>query len=78
MPITKSAIKTLRQEHRKTLVNQAIKRRVKAALRKALAKPSKNNLSGAFSILDRATKKHFLHKNKASRLKSRITKLGKK
>lgn len=74
MPLTKSAIKTLRQDRRRVLVNQTIKRKVKVALKKALTKPSKTTLSQAFSVLDRATKKHFLHKNKAARLKSRLTK----
>lgn len=38
-------------------------------------KPTKKNLGSVFSELDRAAKKHVIHKNKAARLKSRLSKL---
>ncbi|PIS08935.1 hypothetical protein COT75_04255 [Candidatus Beckwithbacteria bacterium CG10_big_fil_rev_8_21_14_0_10_34_10] len=41
-------------------------------------KPSKENLKEVYSYLNRAVKKNIIHKNKASRLKSRLSKLLKK
>jgi len=74
MPITSSAIKTLRKDHRRLKINQTIKGKIKAALRRVASQPNTKNLSSAFTTLDRASKKKFLHKNKAARLKSRLSK----
>ena len=74
MPITSSAIKTLRRDRRRLKTNQTIKRRIKAALKKVVNQPNVKNLSNAFTILDRAAKKKLIHKNKAARLKSRLSK----
>lgn len=45
------------------------------AMRRA---PSKKSLTHAFSVLDKAAKKNTIHKNKAARLKSRLSRLLKK
>jgi len=74
MPITSSAIKTLRKDRRRLKTNQTIKRRIKAALKKVVSQPNIKNLSNAFTTLDRAAKKKLIHKNKAARLKSRLSK----
>ena len=42
------------------------------AMRKA---PDLTNLSKAFSAVDRAVKRHIIHKNKAARVKSQLSKL---
>jgi len=78
MPIIKSAKKALRRDKRRTIVNKKINDQVKAALKKSRKNPSKKNLKEAFSYLDKAAKKNVIHKNKASRLKSRLSKLAKK
>ncbi|MBI3342091.1 30S ribosomal protein S20 [Candidatus Curtissbacteria bacterium] len=75
MPVIKQAIKKVRQDKRKTAIN-ALK---KAAYKKAVAayrkSPSAEALSKAFVTLDRAAKINVIHKNKASRLKSRLSKM---
>jgi small subunit ribosomal protein S20 len=83
MPITKSAKKALKVSKRRQaenlLMKQEIKNRVKG-LRLSVTAKSKDvtkELSLAYSSLDKAAKKHLIHKNKASRLKSRLTKAAK-
>jgi small subunit ribosomal protein S20 len=78
MPVIKSAKKALRRDKRRALVNERIKEKVKAILKKTRKNPQKKNLKEAFAFLDRAAKKKVIHKNKANRLKSRLTKLAKK
>lgn len=78
MPITKSAKKALRRDRRRTIINKRIKRRIKTILKKARQNPTKKALTLVASALDRAAKKHVIHKNKAARLKSRLAKLAKK
>lgn len=74
MPITKSALKSLRQDHRRAKVNHAIKLNYRALVKKAQRQPTLTNLKKAYSALDRAAKKKVIHKNKAARLKSRLAK----
>ena len=72
MPILKSAIKKLRADKRREKENLKVKQAYKKALKQARAKKSVKTVSTAFSVLDRAAKKKVIHKNKASRLKSRL------
>jgi len=79
MPVTKSAIKAMRVSARKRIVNLRTKDKYKDALkafRKAIAATKKDDavsaMSKAASMLDKSVKKHVIHKNKASRLKSRM------
>lgn len=76
MPVTSSAKKALRRDKRRTRVNLRIKRKMKTALKRAKAKPTKKNLALAYSALDRAVKKKLIHKKKAARLKSRLSKMA--
>lgn len=75
MPILPSAIKKLRADKRRQKENLKLKRVYKAALKTARTKKTKATLAKAFSALDRAAKKKVIHKNKASRLKSRLNRL---
>ncbi len=75
MPITTSALKALRQEKRRTAVNKPVRSRVKSTTDSFKAAPSLESIKSVFSALDRAAKKHIIHKNKAARLKSRLSKL---
>lgn len=75
MPITKSAIKALKQAKKRTENNRAIKSRAKTALDAMKATPSDANLAKAFSTIDRAVKNHIFHRNKAAHLKSQLSKL---
>lgn len=75
MPVTTSAKKALRRDRRRAIVNKRFKKRIKAALKKARQKPTKKTLVEASRMLDRAAKKKIIHRNKAARLKSKLTNL---
>ena len=71
MPITKSAIKALKQSETKRVRNLAKKR----ALRYALKNTTKDEeLPKTQSLIDKIAKTGYIHKNKANRLKSRLAK----
>ena len=74
MPILKSAKKALRVAGRKRLVNLRIKKNLKKTLGDFKKKPAAKKLNLVFSVLDKAVKKKVIAKNKANRLKSRLTK----
>ena len=75
MPLTKSAIKKMRQDQKRTKGNKSKMLALKEAIKKAKKEPGAENVTKAISLLDKATKNHLFHKNKASRLKSRLAKL---
>lgn len=75
MPVLQSAKKALRRDRRRAVVNKSLKDKVKKALKKVRKSPTKKNLQEASSVLDKAAKKKIIHQNKASRLKSRLSKL---
>lgn len=77
MPVTKQAIKKVRQDRRKTVFNLIKKVAYKKAVKAARAKATPTAISAAFSVLDRAAKTNVIHRRKASRLKSRLSKLTK-
>ncbi len=70
MPISASAKKSLRVAKRQALENRTIKVRVKNQIKRASAE----TIPATFSILDKAAKNGVIHKNKAARLKSRLSK----
>lgn len=74
MPITHGAHKKLRQDEKRRSVNRLVLESVKDAVRTARTSPTPKNVSAAFSALDEAAKKNVLHENRASRLKSRLSK----
>lgn len=74
MPITKSAKKALRQNARKKAVNDARKKTMKEAVKLFKKAPANDLLATAYKGIDKAAKKHTIHKNRASRLKSRLAK----
>lgn len=75
MPIIKSAKKALRQSLRKKLVNDRVLRQLRRVVKKARTSSTPDSIKKAYSALDRAVKKNVIHKNKASRLKSRLAKV---
>lgn len=75
MPVTKQAIKKVRQDRRKAQVNLLVRRSLKKAISGFRKKPTQAALSLVFKALDRAAKANVIHKNKAARLKSRLSKL---
>jgi small subunit ribosomal protein S20 len=85
MPITKSAEKALRQnirrKQRNLLKKEDYKNAIKEYKKLIAAKKideAKNKLNFVFKKLDKAAKTNVIHKNKASRLKSRLSLLLKK
>lgn len=79
MPLTKSAKKALkvsvRRKKENNLVRAKIKNAVKGARRSVISKQdTAKKLQDLYHEVDIAAKKHAIHKNKAARLKSRITK----
>jgi small subunit ribosomal protein S20 len=75
MPITKSALKALRRDKRKTAINRPIKSRIKSSLDQVTESKAAKDLSIAFSAIDKALKRHLIHRNKAARLKSKASKI---
>lgn len=78
MPIIKSAIKKLRKDKIRTVINRKKEAVIKTLLKKARTQGSVENLKAVFSALDKAVKTHLIPKNRASRLKSRLTKSSSK
>lgn len=78
MPIIKSAIRKLKADKRKSAINLRVKSAMKQAISDSRKKPSEKKLKEVFSKLDRAVKDNLIHKNKAARLKSRLSSLLKK
>jgi small subunit ribosomal protein S20 len=75
MPVTKQAIKKVRADRRKAIYNLKVKKTLKAAVSAFRKKPTKAGLVAVYRIVDRAAKTNVIHKNKASRLKSRLSRL---
>lgn len=79
MPIIKSAQKKLRKDVKRTKRNLYYKEAIKKATKNVKKKAGdKSLLTKAYSIIDKAAKERVIHKNKAARLKSRISKLAPK
>lgn len=75
MPLIKSAIKKMRVDKRRQAHNQAILSKLKTLLAKAQANREGRLIKQAVSSLDKAAQKGLIHKNKASRKKSRLMRL---
>lgn len=74
MPVTKSAIKTLRQQKRRAVVNAGIRAKMRTIIKAVQTDLGTQGLSEMYSTVDRAAKRGVIHRNKAARIKSRITK----
>lgn len=79
MANTISALKRVRQTKRKTTVNRANRSRIRGSLRlmreaiqKGDAKVAAEQFRACVSALDKSVQKGALHKNTASRYKSRL------
>lgn len=80
MPLTKSAKKALRVDRHKKSVNDLTRAKIKSAIKGARlaidssSADTKEKIDAAYRELDLAAKKNVIHKNRASRLKSRLAK----
>jgi len=75
MPVTKTAKRALRGSKRKESVNKIILSRLEIAIKSAKKVKSKKAVNKATSLTDRASKTNTIHKNKAARIKSQLSKL---
>lgn len=80
MPVIKSAKKKLRKDKKRELQNKILKNLFQKTLKQAEKNPSEANIRKAVKIIDKIAKKNIIHKNKAARIKSKLSKLitGKK
>ena len=78
MAHSRSAKKRVRQADKRRVVNRAVKARYRSQLKKVLgmAKAKADGVQKEFQLLvgylDKAASKHVIHKNAASRYKSRV------
>ncbi len=75
MPVTKTAKRALRSSLRKGQINKLILAKLEVAVRVAKKSKTKEKILAAISLADRTAKKHAVHKNKAARIKSTLSKL---
>ena len=82
MPHRHSALKKIRQDKKRHLRNLKIINDIKIKIKKfkkllqeKKIEEAKKQLNLIYSCLDKASKKNIIHKNQASRKKSRLTKL---
>lgn len=73
MPILKNAKKALRVSKRKNLINQRVRSRMKTMMDHLKKEANAESVNQAFSSIDKAKKNNLIHKNKAARLKSNIS-----
>lgn len=77
MPVTYTAKRALRSSAKKQVINALIISKLEVAIRQAKKTKGIEAVKTASSLADRAAKKHVIHKNKASRIKSSLSKLVK-
>lgn len=75
MPVIKSAKKKLRADKKRESSNKKMEALVNVSIKNAQRKPTAKSVQEAFSIIDKGVKKNIIHKNKAARIKSRLSKL---
>ncbi|WP_066636458.1 30S ribosomal protein S20 [Desulfolucanica intricata] len=81
MPNIKSAAKRVKTTRKRTLRNTIVKSQIKTAIKRfeealanATPEEAQKTLRRALVVLDKAVTKGVIHKNKAARKKSRLTK----
>lgn len=77
MPVIKSAKKKLRQDKKREQLNSKIKLSFRNAVKDAEKNKTFEKVKLATKLIDKASKKGIIHKNKAARLKSRLSKIAK-
>lgn len=74
MPIIKSAIKKVRKDKTRTARNKKRADQLKDQIKRARTEKNPKALQSVFSSLDKAVKVNLIHKNRANRLKSHLSK----
>ena len=77
MPVIKSAIKKERRDRKVEKRNNDFRAELQSVIRKAKKIKTAQAISKAFSLIDKGVKHNIIRKNKASRLKSTLSKLAK-
>lgn len=77
MPVIKSAIKKLRQDRKREKMNDQLRDVLKSSVRAAKKTKNGKTVSKANAVIDKAAKAKIIHPNKASRLKSSLSKIAK-
>lgn len=77
MPVIKSAIKKMRQDKKREKTNDEFRAKLEQSIRNAKKTKSAKAVVEATSLVDRGVKNNLVHKNKAARLKSQLSKLAK-
>lgn len=75
MPIIRSAKKKLRADKKRGKFNKRLTNILNSSIKKAKKLASPKNITDAISVVDKSAKKNIIHKNKAARLKSKLSKL---
>lgn len=75
MPVTKTAKRAFRGSENKKKVNRAVANALDIAVRQARRAKTESAVIKAMSLADRTAKQKIIHKNKASRIKSQLSKL---
>lgn len=75
MPVIKSAKKKLRKDRKQEKENSSFEKLLRSLVKNARKNPSVGSIKKVFKVADKAAKKRIIHKNKASRIKSQISKL---
>jgi small subunit ribosomal protein S20 len=70
-----SAKKRARQAEKRRKRNKKLKLLLKKAIKEMLRKKDEESLRKAYSIIDKAKKRRIIHRNNASRKKSKLAKL---
>lgn len=74
MPTHKSAEKRLKTNEKSNIRNRAVKSHIRTLVKKAETSVDEASVKEAVAFLDRAARKRVIHPNRASRIKSRLTK----
>lgn len=77
MPVIKSAIKKLRKDIKRTKKNDDLRRELDKKVSQAKKSKTASAVRDAVSVVDHAVKNNLMHKNRAARIKSSLSKLAK-
>ncbi|MDO8657189.1 MAG: 30S ribosomal protein S20 [Candidatus Levybacteria bacterium] len=75
MPVIRSARKKLKVDRKRESANKKIEASIEIVIKKAQKSPTEESVRNAFKAIDKGAKKNIFHKNKAARLKSKLSKL---
>lgn len=76
MPVIKSAKKKLRQDNKREKTNDLLRKKLRDSIKKANKSKSEKDIKNAFRTIDKTAKRKIIHPNKASRIKSSLSKLA--